>query len=232
MHTEPTDRPIVLVVDDDREVRESLANLLRSVDLRCEAFPSTQDFLQRAPSDEPSCLILDVRLPGHSGLDFQQALTKAQINIPIIFISGHGDVPMTVRAMKAGAFGFFTKPLHEQDLLDTIQAAIDHDRAQRELGRHLMQLRKRFEELSPRERQVMALVASGLMNKQAAVEIGLSEVTVKFHRHNIMKKLGLKSLADLVRVADMLGDGHNKTLSEQLTSRLGALRNGKSPAKE
>ena len=120
MHAEPTDRPIVLVVDDDREVRESLSNLLRSVDLRCEAFPSTQDFLQRAPSNEPSCLILDVRLPGHSGLDFQQALTKAKINIPIIFISGHGDVPMTVRAMKAGAFGFFTKPLHEQDLLDTI----------------------------------------------------------------------------------------------------------------
>jgi len=205
------DKPIVLVVDDDHDVREGLKALLESVDLKCEAFRSTSDFLQRQPSDEPSCLILDVRLPGHSGLDFQQELTKAQINIPIIFISGYGDVPMTVRAMKAGAFGFFTKPLHEQDLLDTVQAALDHDREQRVAGRQMLELRKRFEELSPRERQVMALVASGLMNKQAAAEIGLSEVTVKFHRHNVMKKLGVKSVVDLVRVADMLGAGQKST---------------------
>jgi FixJ family two-component response regulator len=155
-------------------------------------------------SDEPTCLVLDVRLPGHSGLDFQKSLTTARINVPIIFISGYGDVPMTVRAMKAGAFGFLTKPIHEQDLLDTIQAALEHDRVQRQLGRQHAELRKRCETLSPREREVMTLIASGLMNKQAAVKIGLSEVTVKYHRHNIMTKLGLKSFADLVRVADML----------------------------
>jgi FixJ family two-component response regulator len=209
MHAAAKDKPVVLVVDDDHDVREGLKALLESVDLKCEAFRSTRDFLQRKPSDEPSCLVLDVRLPGPSGLDFQQELTRAQINIPIIFISGHGDVPMTVRAMKAGAFGFFTKPLHEQDLLDTIHAALDHDRTQRERDRWLMDLRKRFSDLSPREQQVLALIASGLMNKQAAVEIGLSEVTVKFHRHNLMKKLGAKTIVDLVRIADMLGVGQN-----------------------
>lgn len=205
MHTAANNRPVVLVVDDDHDVRESLKALLESVDLKCVTFPSTNDFLQYSMSDEPSCLVLDVRLPGHSGLDFQQSLTAARISVPIIFISGYGDVPMTVRAMKAGAFGFLTKPIHEQDLLDTVQAALDHDRAQRQQGQQHAEMRKRFEDLTAREREVMGLISSGLMNKQAAVKIGLSEVTVKYHRHNIMKKLGLRSFADLVRVADMLG---------------------------
>jgi FixJ family two-component response regulator len=211
MHEAVKEKPaVVLVVDDDPDVRKGLKDLLESVDLKCEAFHSTQDIFQRKPSDGPTCLILDVRLPGHSGLDFQQELTKAQVNIPIIFISGHGDVPMTVRAMKAGAFGFLTKPIHEQDLLDTIHAALAHDRAQREEGRRLAELRKRFDDLSIRERQVLALISSGLMNKQAAAEIGLSEVTVKFHRRNVMQKLGAKTVVDLVRVADMLGIRQNE----------------------
>jgi FixJ family two-component response regulator len=200
-------RPIVFVVDDDSDVREGLKALLDSVDLRCEVFHSTRDFLQRKLGDEPSCLILDVRLPGASGLDFQQELAKTQNSIPIIFISGHGDIPMTVKAMRAGAVGFFTKPIHEQDLLDTIHLALERDNVRRKEDHVLAGLRDRYEALSPRERQVMALVTAGLLNKQAAAEIGLSEVTVKVHRHNVMKKLGTKSLPELVRIADMLGIG-------------------------
>jgi FixJ family two-component response regulator len=192
------------VVDDDHDVRASLQALLESVHLRCEAFPSTREFLQHQIADEPTCLVLDVRLPGHSGLDFQESLTAAGIDVPIIFISGYGDVPMTVRAMKAGAFGFLTKPVHEQDFLDTVHAALEHDRVRRHQSRQHAGLLKRFEKLSPRELEVMALISSGLMNKQAAAKIGLSEVTVKRHRQGIMKKLGLKSFADMVRAADML----------------------------
>ena len=197
--------PIVFVVDDDPQVREGVKVLLESMNLRCEAFNSTREFLEYKPHDGPSCLILDVRLPGHSGLDFQQELARAQINTPIIFISGYADVPMTVRAMKGGAFGFLTKPIHEQDLLDAVHSALDYDKVHRKQGQQLVELRKRFEALSPRERQVMTLVAAGLMNKQAAVEIGLSEVTVKFHRHNLMRKLGVKSIVELSRAAEMLG---------------------------
>ena len=176
--------------------------------MRC--FSSTQEFLQRKRSDEPSCLILDVRLPGASGLDLQRELADAQIKIPIIFISGHGDIPMTVKAMQAGAVGFFTKPVREQDLLDSIHVALERDTARREQERVLLELRTRYETLSPREREVMAMVTAGLLNKQTAGQIGLSEVTVKVHRHNMMKKLGAKSLPELVRIADMLGIEHKK----------------------
>ena len=157
-----------------------------------------------------SCLILDVRLPGTSGLDFQKEMATAQIKMPIIFISGHGDIPMTVKAMRAGAVGFFTKPIHEQDLLDLIHVALERDGARREQERVLMGLRAKYETLSSRERQVMAMVTAGMLNKQTAAEIGLSEVTVKVHRHNVMKKLDAKSLPELVRIADVLRLGHQK----------------------
>jgi FixJ family two-component response regulator len=199
--------PIVFVVDDDEDVRNGLSALLQSVGLRCELFSSTREFLQRKPPEGASCLILDIRLPGTSGLDFQAELTAAQIKIPIIFITGHGDIPMSVRAMKAGAVEFLTKPVREQDLLDAVNVALERDSARREQEQTAHDLRARFESLSAREREVMALVTSGLMNKQAAAEIGLSEVTVKVHRHHVMKKLGAKSVAELVRIADMLGVG-------------------------
>ncbi len=196
---------IVFVVDDDSDVRDGLKALLESVGMRCEAFVSTQEFLLRKPADEPSCLILDVRLPGANGLDFQRELADSQIKIPIIFISGHGDIPMTVKAMKAGAVGFFTKPIHEQDLLDSIHVALERDSSRREQERAVLDLRAKYGTLSPREREVMAMVTAGLLNKQTAAEIGLSEVTVKVHRHNLMKKFGAKSLPELVRIADVLG---------------------------
>lgn len=196
---------VVYVIDDDSDVQEGLKNLLSSVELKCEVFRTTTDFLQRQRLEGTSCLVLDVRLPGSSGLDFQHELAKAGIDIPIIFISGYGDVPMTVKAMKAGAFGFFTKPVPEQEFLDTVHAALESDHARRAESFRRAELQKRYDALSPRERQVLTLVASGLMNKQAAAQIGLSEVTVKVHRRNLMMKLGARSLADLVRMADMLG---------------------------
>jgi FixJ family two-component response regulator len=196
--------PIVFVVDDDDDVRHGLAALLESVGIACETYRSTREFLQRKPPDGPSCLILDVRLPGASGLDFQSELSNARIKIPIIFISGHGDVPMTVRAMKAGAVGFFTKPLREQDLLDAINVALQGDTQRREQDTAGEALQALYDTLSAREKEVMAMVTAGLLNKQAAAAIGLSEVTVKVHRHNVMKKLGAKSLPDLVRIADKL----------------------------
>jgi FixJ family two-component response regulator len=199
------DNPIVYVVDDDADVREGLKDLFESVGLEAQLFSSATEFLSKKLPDEVSCLILDVRLPGVSGLDFQADLAAAQIKIPIIFITGHGDIPMTVKAMKAGAVEFLTKPVREQDLLDAVRAALDRDRSRREYDQETLDLRTRFEGLSTRERQIMALVTSGLMNKQIAGEIGVSEVTVKVHRHNVMKKLGAKSLADLVRIADLLG---------------------------
>jgi FixJ family two-component response regulator len=208
MQTPSNDDAIVYVVDDDTEVREGLKALFQSIGLRSEGFKSATDFFGRARADEVSCLVLDVRLPGLSGLDFQAELAKAQINIPIIFITGHGDIPMSVKAMKAGAVEFLTKPPREQDLLDAVQVAIDRDRARRELNQKTRDLRARFQTLSAREQQVMKLVCSGLMNKQAAHEIGVSEITVKVHRHNLMKKLGARSLAELVRIADMLGPPH------------------------
>jgi FixJ family two-component response regulator len=199
------DNSIVYVVDDDSHVREGLRDLFQSVGLKTEVFGSTTEFLAIKLPEEVSCLILDVRLPGLSGLDFQAELAAAQIKIPIIFITGYGDIPMTVKAMKAGAVEFLTKPVRDQDLLDAVRAALDRDRSRREYDQETHELRTRFEGLSARERQIMALVTSGLMNKQIAGEVGVSEVTVKVHRHNVMKKLGATSLADLVRIADLLG---------------------------
>ena len=195
---------IVYVVDDDVDVREGVSALLQSVGLKVVALSSTVEFLTHKRSEEPSCLILDVRLPGLSGLDFQAELAKAQNEIPIIFITGHGDIPMSVKAMKAGAIEFLTKPFREQDILDAVRVALERDRARHELQIQTQSLRSRYDSLSDRERQVMRLVCAGLMNKQVAAEIGVSEVTVKVHRHNLMKKLGAGSLAELVRMADAL----------------------------
>jgi FixJ family two-component response regulator len=197
--------PIIYIVDDDANVREGLQSLLQSVGLRSETFNSTTALLKSKLADEASCLILDVRLPGLSGLDFQAEVSKEQINVPIIFITGYADVPMSVKAMKAGAVEFLTKPIREQDLLDAVRVAIERDRARRQHDSDMQELRANFDSLSHREREVMSLVVAGLMNKQAAAEIGISEVTLKVHRHNIMKKLRARSLADLVRMADGLG---------------------------
>ena len=197
--------PIVFVVDDDANVREGLKALLESVGLQAEVFASAREFLQRKACDTVSCLVLDVRMPGMSGLDFQAELTSAHADVPIIFITGFGDIPMTVRAMKAGAVEFLTKPLREQDFLDAIHVALGRDRARREKEGNLRQLKSRFESLSDREREVLSLVIAGLLNKQIAGEMKLSEVTVKVHRHNLMKKLGAKSVPGLVRMADLLG---------------------------
>jgi FixJ family two-component response regulator len=208
--------PIVFVVDDDADVREGLHALLASVGLRSMTFASTAQFLQRGSPTEISCLILDVRLPGLGGLDLQAQLAAAKISIPIIFITGHGDIPMTVKAMKAGAIEFLTKPFRDQDLLDAVRIALDKDRARWENDWRTRDVRVKFEALSAREQEVMALVTVGLMNKQVAAEIGLSEVTVKVHRHNIMKKFGARSLADLVRIADAVGIPHRQADSDKL----------------
>ena len=196
---------MVFVIDDDASMRRALTNLFESVGLKVEVFGSTSEMLQSRLPDVASCLVLDVRLPGLSGLDFQTELPKANIHIPIIFMTGHGDIPMTVRAMKGGAVDFLTKPFRDQDMLDAVVAAIERDRQRREADKIFGNLQTLFEALSPREREVMALVASGLMNKQVAAELGLAEITVKIHRGNIMRKMGAKSLADLVRKAEMLG---------------------------
>jgi len=202
MQSQSKSTPIVYVVDDDRDVREGLKSLFESVGLRSQTFESTAEFLRSKRVDDSSCLILDVRLPGLSGLDFQAELLQAKNVTPIIFITGHGDIPMSVKAMKAGAIEFLTKPVREQDLLDAVRLALGRDRTKREESERLRDLRARYEALSPREREIMTLVCSGLMNKQVAAKIGVSEVTVKVHRHNLMKKLGAKSLAELVRMAD------------------------------
>ena len=197
--------PIVYVVDDDADVRDGLKALFESVGLRCEVFSSAPQFLTRKAPDEVSCLVLDVRLRGLSGLDVQAQLAEAEISIPVIFITGHGDIPMTVKAMKAGAVEFLTKPFREQELLDAIRAALQRDRIRRDREDEIRDLRTRFKALSAREQQTVALVTAGLMNKQVAAELGVSEVTVKVHRHNAMQKLGARSVADLVRIADALG---------------------------
>jgi RNA polymerase sigma factor (sigma-70 family) len=197
-------RPIVVVIDDDQEIREALQGLLRSVGLRVELFGSVQEFLAGGHADVPGCLVLDVRLPGQSGLDFHEDLVKANIHLPVIFMSGHADVPMSVRAMKAGAVEFLTKPVRHQDLLDAIQRAIERDRARRYEEEVVGRLQARFNSLTTREREVMRLVAAGRLNKQIAAEIGLSEATVKVHRGQMMRKLRAKSLAELVRMADKL----------------------------
>jgi FixJ family two-component response regulator len=203
---EATDsQPIVFVVEDDPSMRAALTNLFRSVDLRVEAFGSATEFLQSKLPDVASCLVLDIRLPGVSGLDFQNELAQANVRIPIIFMTGHGDIPMTVRAMKAGAIDFLSKPFRDQDMLDAVATAIERDRRTRRETKILADIQSRFETLTPREREVMTLVAAGLMNKQIAAEIGLAEITVKIHRGRIMKKMAARSLAELVRMSEALG---------------------------
>ena len=196
---------VVFVVDDDPSVRRAIKLLLESIGLEVELFGSAQEFPRRGPTKGPSCLVLDIRLPGVSGLDFQRQLNEAKINIPIIFISAHGDVPMTVRAMKAGAVEFLTKPFRDQDLLDAVQSALERDRARRQREAGIATLRERFESLSAREREVVAMVVSGMLNKQIAAEIGITENTVKVHRSRAMEKMQAKSLADLVKMVERLG---------------------------
>ncbi len=198
--------PIVFVVDDDTSVREGLSALFRSVGLQVRSFTSAAEFLKSRPvPDGPSCMVLDVRLPGLSGLDFQSELTKSNIQLPIVFMTGHGDIPMTVRAMKAGAVEFLPKPFRDQDMLDAVQAGLEQDREGRKRAGDSTKLKASFDTLTPREREIMGLVTSGLMNKQIAGEIGVSEVTVKLHRGKVMRKMEAKSLAELVRMADALG---------------------------
>jgi FixJ family two-component response regulator len=199
------EQPLVFVIDDDASVRDAIADLLRSVGLAVESFGSTQEFLQSKRPDAPGCIVLDVRLPGPSGLEFQRTLSKSNIHLPIIFISGHGDIAMSVRAMKSGAIEFLTKPLPEQELLDAVQTGIERDRARRQEAKVVAELRERFDSLTPREREVLALVVTGRRNKQIAAQAKLSEMTVKVHRSQIMRKMRAKSLVDLVRMADALG---------------------------
>jgi FixJ family two-component response regulator len=202
-------QPVVFVVDDDPSMRNALTNLFRSVGLQAKVFGSTSELLQGKLPDVPSCLVLDIRLPGQSGLDFQAELAKANIHMPVIFVTGHGDIPMTVRAMKAGAVDFLTKPFREQDMLDAVAKAIERDRKRRNDDEVQSELKSRLASLTPREQEVLAPVASGLMNKQIAAEIGLAEITVKIHRGHIMKKMAARSLADLVRMAEALGVRRN-----------------------
>jgi FixJ family two-component response regulator len=205
-----TGKPTVLVVEDDESVRRALANLFHSVGLEVMLFGSASEMLQSGLPASASCLVLDVRLPGLSGLDFQSELAKANTHIPIIFMSGHGDIPMTVRAMKGGAVDFLTKPFRDQDMLDAVSTAIERDRKRREAETVASKLQARFETLTPREREIFALVSSGLMNKQIAAELGLAEITVKIHRGHITRKMGAKSLAELVRQAEALGISRTK----------------------
>jgi len=209
--TPPGDaRPVVFVVDDDPSMRATLSDVMRSVGLEVQTFQSTRDFLRSKLPDAPGCLVLDVRLPGQSGLDFQRTLTESGIGLPVVFITGHGDVPMTVRAMKAGAVDFLTKPFRDQDLLDAVHAAIERDRARRHHVIGFADLEERYRSLTERERDIMALVVVGRLNKQIAAELSLAEVTVKAHRSQLMHKMGAKSLPELVRMADRLRGASEK----------------------
>ncbi|TMD64022.1 MAG: response regulator transcription factor [Chloroflexi bacterium] len=203
------ERPVVFVVDDDPSMRESLRDLVDSVGLEARVFGSAPEFLQAKRPDVPGCLVLDVRLPGSSGLHFQQELAKAGVQLPVIFITGHGDIPMSVRAIKAGAVDFLTKPFHEQELIDAINAAIERDRTQRHEAAQIVELRRRLQALTQREREIMALVIVGRLNKQIAADLAISEATVKVHRGQIMRKMGARSLPELVRMGDALGLGAN-----------------------
>jgi FixJ family two-component response regulator len=197
--------PVVCIIDDDVSLCEALESLFRSVGLQVQVFGSAPEFLQSKLPDGPSCLVLDVRLPGLSGLDFQAELAKANIQIPIVFMTGHGDIPMTVRAIKAGAVEFLPKPFRDQDMLDAVQTGLERDRARRRSANDNSKLKASFDSLTPREQEIMGFVTAGLMNKQIAGEIGVSEITVKVHRGSVMRKMGAKSFAELVRMADTLG---------------------------
>jgi FixJ family two-component response regulator len=199
------EQPVVFIIDDDDSLRHALKMLFQMVGLRAESFATAPEFLNSKLPDVPTCLVLDVRLPGMSGLDFQVELAKADIKIPIIFMTGHGDIPMTVKAMKAGALEFLPKPFRDQDMLDAVQLALDRDRTRREAERAGAQLRTNFGKLSPREREVMSFVTAGLMNKQIAARLGLAEVTVKLHRGALMRKMNARSVAELARMAEILG---------------------------
>jgi FixJ family two-component response regulator len=201
----PINEKQVFVIDDDAAVQSSLSSLLRSVGLQATAFSSAAEFLSSDKPDVPSCLVLDVRLPGVGGIEFQAELATANIRLPIIFITGHGDIPMTVRAMKAGAVEFLTKPFRDQDLLDAVRVGLDRDRARREREQAAASVVAAYETLTSREKEVFSLVTSGLMNKQIAGKLGVTEITVKVHRGNAMRKMGVRSLAALVRMADLLG---------------------------
>jgi len=200
----PQEEPIIFVIDDDLSVRTSLEDLLASVGLRCQLFGSTQQFLEASRPDAPGCLILDIRMPGMSGLDFQEQMVRSGINLPVVFITGHGDIPMSVRAMKAGAVEFLTKPFREQDLLDALQQGLARDRSNRQAAAVEAQLRRRYASLNQGEQQVMELVVTGLLNKQIAARLSVSEITVKVRRGSVMRKMEADSLADLVRFAERL----------------------------
>jgi len=200
-----TTDPTVFVIDDDKAIRSAIKNLLESVGMRAEVFSSPREFLKAEPKDKPGCLVLDVRLPGASGLDFQRELAKSNVELPVIFMTGHGDIPMSVQAMKAGAVDFLTKPFRDQDLLDAIQKAIGRDQARRQQQTEGVDVRNRFNSLTPREREVMSLVVAGLLNKQVAAQLGTSETTAKIHRGQVMRKMQAHSLPDLVRMSERLG---------------------------
>jgi FixJ family two-component response regulator len=200
------DKPVVFVIDDDEAVRDSLRSLFRSVGLQVAVFDSTLAFLRSKRPNAPSCLVLDIRLPDVSGLDFQDKLAKEEIKIPITFITGYGDIPMTVKALRAGAVGFLTKPLRDEELLDTVRIGLEQDRVRRERDKTFAELRARFDSLTRREQQTFGLVTAGMMNKQIAAELGVSEITVKAHRGNVMRKMAARTFADLIRMADVLDD--------------------------
>ena len=208
---ESGEQPIVFVIDDDESLRDTLKRLFATVGLRAETFASTADFLQRKLPAVPTCLVLDIRLPGISGLDLQAELARTGIAIPIVFMTGYGDIPMTVKAMKAGALEFLPKPFRDQDMLDAVQLALERDRTKRQAERANAQMRASFESLTPREREVMAFVTTGLMNKQIAAEMSLAEITVKLHRGNLMRKMNARSVAELARMAQILGIGRPKS---------------------
>ena len=211
MANKEPEQPIVFVIDDDDSIRTGLARLFRSVGMQAEMFGSAPEFLKRKLPDVPSCLVLDIRLPGQSGLDFQSELAKLEIHIPIIFMTGHGDIPMTVQAMKAGAIDFLAKPFRDQEMLDAVAKAVERNRKRREDEKAIAGLKAHYESLTPREQELLTLVTAGLMNKQIAAEIGIAEITVKIHRGHIMRKMGARSLADLVRMTETLGIRRTKS---------------------